>query len=151
MYEWHRAMQAIVDEIDRRIQAREDETPTLHQLAQLLGYSDFYMTRKFREITGLSLREYMTTRRRGPPRPQEHAELIPSCGGSWLRVIADARRAISRCARTTPRDRPTALVIKPVPRDGNPKAHALSCKTPEKTRCPHRVSRVFRLIHQTRH
>ena len=63
MYEWHRQIQTIIDEIDACIRRRDDEALTLHALAARLGYSDFYMTRQFRAITGLSLRTYLRARR----------------------------------------------------------------------------------------
>ena len=63
MYEWHRQIQIIINEIDACIRRRDDETLTLHWLAQLLGYSDFHMTKQFRAVTGLSLREYLRARR----------------------------------------------------------------------------------------
>ncbi len=63
MNEWLKQIQLITDEIDERIAAHDDEALTLGALASRLGYSEFYMTRKFREITGMSLREYMSARR----------------------------------------------------------------------------------------
>lgn len=63
MYEWRRQIQTIIGEIDACIRRRDDEALTLHALAARLGYSDFYMTRQFRAITGLSLREYLRARR----------------------------------------------------------------------------------------
>ena len=63
MYEWHRQIQIIIGEIDDCIRRRDDEALTLHSLAGKLGYSDFHMTKQFRVITGLSLRDYLRTRR----------------------------------------------------------------------------------------
>ena len=63
MYEWHRQIQVIIDEIDASIRRGDDAALTLRSLARTLGYSDFHMTKKFRQITGLSLREYLRTRR----------------------------------------------------------------------------------------
>lgn len=63
MYEWQRQIQYIVDEIDRCIAAHEDEALTLRHLARRLGYSEFYTTRKFREISGMQLREYLRLRK----------------------------------------------------------------------------------------
>ena len=54
MYEWHRQIQRIVDEIDRCIQAHDDEALTLRRLSGELGYSEFHTTRKFREISACS-------------------------------------------------------------------------------------------------
>ena len=63
MYEWHRQIQVIIGEIDASIRRKDDEALTLHYLAQLLGYSDFHMTKQFKVITGLSLRKYLRARR----------------------------------------------------------------------------------------
>lgn len=53
MYEWQRQIQAIVDEIDRCIMNYNDEALTLCFLSRRLGYSEFYTTRKFKEISGI--------------------------------------------------------------------------------------------------
>ena len=63
MYEWEQQIQSIVDEIDRCIKARNDEALTLRALSDRLGYSEFYTTRKFREISGMPLRDYLRGRR----------------------------------------------------------------------------------------
>ena len=62
MYEWQRQIQAIVDEIDRCIMNYNDEALTLRFLSRSLGYSEFYTTRKFREISGIQFREYLRLR-----------------------------------------------------------------------------------------
>lgn len=58
MYEWQRHIQVIVDEIDACIKRHDDEA-----LARRLGYSEFHMTRKFKEISGMSFRDYLRQRR----------------------------------------------------------------------------------------
>ena len=63
MYEWRKQIQMIIDEIDRCIIAREDESLTLRALAAKMGYSGFHMTRKFREITGMPFRDYLRKRK----------------------------------------------------------------------------------------
>lgn len=63
MYEWQQQIQKIVDEIDACIRRRDDEALTLRSLAGMLGYSEFYTTRKFKEISGMPLREYLRQRR----------------------------------------------------------------------------------------
>lgn len=63
MYEWQRQIQAMVDEIDRCIREHRDEALTLRALSARLGYSEFHMTRKFREISGMSFREYLRRRK----------------------------------------------------------------------------------------
>lgn len=62
MGEWERMVQIIVEEVDACIKRREDEAVTLSVLSQRLGYSTFYVSRKFREIAGMSLRAYLRQR-----------------------------------------------------------------------------------------
>ena len=58
MYEWRRQIQQIVDEIDGCIRSHDDAALTLRSLSRTLGYSEYYTTRKFREISGMQLRDY---------------------------------------------------------------------------------------------
>jgi AraC-like DNA-binding protein len=63
MYEWHRRIQIIVDEIDECIKRRSGEAMTLRFLSRKLGYSEFHTTRKFSEISGMSFRDYLRHRK----------------------------------------------------------------------------------------
>lgn len=63
MYEWQQQIQIIIDEIDECIKQHQDEALTLQSLSRKLGYSEYYTTRKFREISGLPLRDYLRLRR----------------------------------------------------------------------------------------
>ena len=63
MYEWHRQIQAIVDEIDERIKNHDDEALTLTSLSGRLGYSEFHTTRKFKEVSGMQFRDYVRHRK----------------------------------------------------------------------------------------
>lgn len=63
MYEWQKQIQKIVDEIDNYIKTYNDEVLTLPFLSEKLGYSEFYTTRKFKEISGMSLRDYIRNRK----------------------------------------------------------------------------------------
>ena len=63
MYEWRRQIQQIVDEIDGCIRSHDDAVLTLRSLSRTLGYSEYYTTRKFREISGMQLRDYLRRRR----------------------------------------------------------------------------------------
>ena len=60
--EWHLMVQAVVEEIDRCIRNHEDEKATLVSLSKKLGFSEFHVSRKFREISGMSFREYLRER-----------------------------------------------------------------------------------------
>lgn len=63
MYEWYRNIQEIVDDIDACIKNHNDEALTLEHLAKKLGYSEYYVSRKFREISGVQFRDYLRYRR----------------------------------------------------------------------------------------
>ena len=62
MQEWHRQIQAIIDEIDASIKRCEDESITLHALSEQLGYSEYHVSRKFRQISGMQFRDYLRYR-----------------------------------------------------------------------------------------
>lgn len=63
MHEWRRQIQRMVDEMDAAIRRHEDGALTLETLARQLGYSEFHLARKFREVSGLSFRDYLRRRR----------------------------------------------------------------------------------------
>ena len=63
MAQWHRNIQDIITIIDDCIRAQQDEALTLRALAQKLGYSEYYTSRKFRELAGMTLRDYLRLRR----------------------------------------------------------------------------------------
>ncbi len=63
MEQWYKVVQNIIDEIDLCIKRKSDEALTLRTLSQKLGYSEFYISRKFRELSGMKLRDYLRYRR----------------------------------------------------------------------------------------
>lgn len=63
MYEWQKQIQMFVDEIDQCIKNYNDEALTLSFLSRSLGYSEFYTTRKFKEISGMQFRDYLRLRK----------------------------------------------------------------------------------------
>ena len=63
MEQWYRQIQRLIDEIDISIRSHREEAQTLQHLALQLGYSEYYVSRKFKEISGMSLREYLHCRR----------------------------------------------------------------------------------------
>ena len=63
MYEWHRQVQKIVNDIDGCIISRDDDGLMLREIAKKNGYSEFHMTRKFKELSGISFRDYLRKRR----------------------------------------------------------------------------------------
>ena len=63
MFEWEKQIQRMVDEIDLCIKNYDDDALALRTLSDGLGYSEYYTTRKFREISGMSFREYLRSRK----------------------------------------------------------------------------------------
>ena len=63
MYDWQKYVQKIVDEIDICIKRKNDEALSLEYLSNKLGYSQFYISRKFKEISGMQFRDYLRYRR----------------------------------------------------------------------------------------
>lgn len=63
MSEWYRLVQTIVEEIDECIKRCDDEAVSLASLSRRLGYSEFYLSRKFMEISGMRFRDYLRYRR----------------------------------------------------------------------------------------
>lgn len=63
MQEWHKQIQIIIEEIDVCIKKHNDEALTLKNLSQRLGYSEFYTSRKFKEISGMQFRDYLRYRK----------------------------------------------------------------------------------------
>ena len=63
METWLLVIQRMVDEIDRSIKKRESDEMTLTALARKFGYSEFHLSRRFREISGMAFRDYLVGRR----------------------------------------------------------------------------------------
>lgn len=63
MYEWQKTVQLIVNEIDECIKHHDNDALTLDILSRKLGYSEFHVSRKFREISGMQFKDYLRLRR----------------------------------------------------------------------------------------
>lgn len=63
MEEWLRNIQRIIGEIDLCIKDCNNEEITLKRISDSLGYSEFYVSRRFREISGMQFRDYLRYRR----------------------------------------------------------------------------------------
>lgn len=63
MEQWHRQMQTIIDVIDENIHCHNDEELALREISGKLGYSEYYFSRKFREISGMQFRDYLRYRK----------------------------------------------------------------------------------------
>ena len=63
MYEWQKQIQIMIEEIDICIRKNNDEALSLKCLSDKLGYSEYYISRKFREISGMQFKDYLRHRR----------------------------------------------------------------------------------------
>jgi AraC family transcriptional regulator len=63
MYTWHKYIQMVVDTIDETIQRGLDDSLALDKLAQFLGYSKFYTSKKFKKLSGMTFRTYVQKRK----------------------------------------------------------------------------------------
>lgn len=61
--QWHKNIQRVLDDIDACIRRQDGDALALARLAGKWGYSAFYFSRKFREISGMRFREYLRHRR----------------------------------------------------------------------------------------
>lgn len=59
MYEWHEAIQKMIYWIEEHL----EESPTLLEMSQQIGYSPYYCSVKFHEIVGMTLKSYIAGRR----------------------------------------------------------------------------------------
>lgn len=63
MHEWQKKMQTMIEEIDVCIKMENDADLTLSRIAQKMGYSEYYISRKFKEISGMQFKEYLRYRK----------------------------------------------------------------------------------------
>ena len=63
MEEWLRNIQRIIGEIDLCIKDCNNEEITLKRISDSLGYSEFYVSRRFKKISGMQFRDYLRYRR----------------------------------------------------------------------------------------
>jgi len=63
MSDWYRNIQQLVDDMDDCIRRKANDDLTLSHLASQYGYSEYHFSRKFREISGMSLRDYLRYRK----------------------------------------------------------------------------------------
>jgi len=63
MSEWSMTVQKITGEIDACIRNKNDDALTLGRLAAQAGYSEYHFSRKFKEIAGVQLKDYLRGRK----------------------------------------------------------------------------------------
>ena len=59
MYEWNETIQRMIDWIEAHL----TENPTLLQMSEEIGYSPYYVSTKFHEIVGMTVKNYIAGRR----------------------------------------------------------------------------------------
>lgn len=63
MCEWQKNIQQIIDKIDSYIKMNNTDALSINHFSKDLGYSEFYLSRKFRETSGMQYRDYLRYRR----------------------------------------------------------------------------------------
>lgn len=63
MCKWQINIQQMIDTIDHCIKKNDEEALSLSSLSKQLGYSEYYLSRKFKEISGMQYRDYLRYRR----------------------------------------------------------------------------------------
>ncbi len=63
MYEWYRQIQTMIGEIDVYIKRNDNDSLSLSYLSRKYGYSEFHLSKKFKEISGMQFRDYLRYRR----------------------------------------------------------------------------------------
>lgn len=118
MYEWQKQIQMMVDEIDRCIKNHEDDALTLRSLAEKCGYSPFYMTRRFKEIAGISLRDYLSRRKLAfalvevRDTSRSFLDIALDCGFSSHEAFTRAFKKTYGVTPTVFRQNPTPVVLR---------------------------------------
>lgn len=82
--EWRHNIQLIIDKIDACIRSKNSEALTLSALAQEFGYSEYHFSRKFRELSGIQLRDYLRYRKLALA-----AKRVRDSGNSLLDIALD--------------------------------------------------------------
>ncbi|RQW12506.1 helix-turn-helix transcriptional regulator, partial [Paenibacillus rhizophilus] len=59
MYEWNEMVQLMVDWVEANI----TESSSLLKMSEQLGYSPYYCSRQFNQLTGMTLRDHFWNRR----------------------------------------------------------------------------------------
>ena len=63
MNEWHDVVLKSLSLVDEGLRSGRDEAVALHEVAVKLGYSEYYFSRKFHEVSGMAFRDYLSGRR----------------------------------------------------------------------------------------
>lgn len=63
MYEWSKNIQQTIELIDCYIKDGSDEKLTLSALSEKLGYSEYYLSRRFSLVSGMTFRDYYRYRK----------------------------------------------------------------------------------------
>ena len=63
MYEWQRQIQNMIEQIDLYLKKNDNESLSLSSLSKQSAYSEYYLSKKFKEISGMQFRDYLRYRK----------------------------------------------------------------------------------------
>ena len=114
MIRWEKNVQTIVDIVDEAIRSGCDEALTIKQVADRIGYSEYHFSRKFREVSGMQFREYLSQRKLALS-----AKALLNCDDSILSIAVrygfSSNEAFTRAFRDAFGITPSAYRRDPVP------------------------------------
>lgn len=110
MYEWHEAIQKMIDWIELHL----TDEPTLMEMSRQIGYSPFYCSTQFHRLCGMTIRNYMAGRRlaRAAVDLRDSDERILDIA---VKYGFSSQEALTRAFRQTFGCTPGAYRKKPVP------------------------------------
>ncbi|MCM1578792.1 MAG: AraC family transcriptional regulator [Ruminococcus sp.] len=113
MYEWNEAIQKMIDCIEDNL----CENPSLRQMSERIGYSPYYCSVRFHEITGMTIRSYTAGRRLClaalalRDTDERIIDIAVRCGYSSQEALTRAFRAAFGCTPAAYRKNPVPIPL----------------------------------------
>lgn len=113
MYEWNEAIQKMIDWIEDNL----CENPSLLQMSEQIGYSPYYCSVRFHEITGMTVKSYMAGRRLRlaalavRDTDDRIIDIAVRCGYSSQEALTRAFRAAFGCTPASYRREPVPIPL----------------------------------------
>lgn len=113
MYEWNEAIQKMIDWIEDNL----CENPSLRQMSKQIGYSPYYCSVRFHEITGMTVKSYMAGRRLRlaalaiRDTDERIIDIAARCGYSSQEALTRAFQAAFGCTPASYRREPVPIPL----------------------------------------